>query len=451
MNDNESSDRPKYHHGHWIVVNFESNGIWIKEDVEIIYKGYKLIAMAGDKHYPAIAMEHTQRVEGDPPLDWDGAQTILLNYLSALSWHEGIKIEIQGFSGGNYPSRYSRDEKAPRIQTEKVNFFDEVPEVFEEREKLALALMREARSVNNAAYQFLSYSKIFNIDHAGSTAQKAWMNASLHDLRHDAKKRAEALQADGLDVGEYLYNSGRSAVAHANVSPDKPIINPDNWGDYKRLYADMPLVAALAEKYVEKEIGIKGSHALYEEHLYELKGFKSFVPTDIVERCKKGEEVGEDEFPKLPSMSFRLRGDKQYEILDNLTCEVVAIEQGAVFVDCFDEVRMFRMQICLNFQAERFQTNFFEGELYDDKTAKAMEYIAEFYEFRLRYLMNGILEAWAPDYELMLGRCDAFVPVNMMVDYKGGMKQIEGFRDEAKRRREKEVPAAGVQAKEAKA
>ena len=145
IDDNENQKR-EYSRGNWVVVNFETRGVWVHEDTDILYKGYKLIAMSSSEDkVPAIAMLLNQNVDGDPKLTWEFSQMILCNFLSAHSWYSGDTVNIHGFSGGGYPSRYSPHNKnVPYTQAEKIHFFDEIPEAYEEKEILSLALMREA-------------------------------------------------------------------------------------------------------------------------------------------------------------------------------------------------------------------------------------------------------------------------------------------------------------------
>ena len=65
---------------------------------------------------------------------------------------------------------------------------------------------------------------------------------------HLARKRLEELQKLHKDIGEYLYESGRCAVAHAF---NRPLVDPDNPDDTQRLDADLPVIKALAEQMIE--------------------------------------------------------------------------------------------------------------------------------------------------------------------------------------------------------
>jgi hypothetical protein len=122
----------------------------------------------------------------------------------------------------------------------------------DERSIRAIAIYREALSIRNAPYEFLGYMKIINILFKQGNQQIGWINATLPLLTEKhARSRIDELKVTEADVGKYLYESGRCAVAHAF---DVPVVNPDDPIDIFRLSADMPVARALAEYLIEHEL-----------------------------------------------------------------------------------------------------------------------------------------------------------------------------------------------------
>jgi hypothetical protein len=72
----------------------------------------------------------------------------------------------------------------------------------------------------------------------------------LTELR--AKERLNQLAIEP-DIGNYMFVSGRCAIAHASQNP---VVDPDNPNDLFRLSADMPVVRALAEHLIRQELGV---------------------------------------------------------------------------------------------------------------------------------------------------------------------------------------------------
>ena len=71
-----------------------------------------------------------------------------------------------------------------------------------------------------------------------------------------AKERVANLQKAKVDIADYLYESCRCAVAHANTSP---VADPDNMQDIRRLSADIWIVKAIAEELIINNFGLSRS------------------------------------------------------------------------------------------------------------------------------------------------------------------------------------------------
>jgi len=68
----------------------------------------------------------------------------------------------------------------------------------------------------------------------------------------------------------------------------------------------------------------------------------------------------------------------------------------------------------LNFGQERLQADIIGGlDTTDDGSAISAQAAATVGRFKLDYFQNGILEVWDADAGRLLGRCDAFLPVNV--------------------------------------
>lgn len=185
------------------------------------------------------------------------AYTLITRYLSLLSWCSGRPMEdLDGFVA-RIPGPIPRRD---RLHLESINFriYRDIPR--DPRARLALALYREGQTVNSVAFSFLSFFKILNIfwndkkNRQGKNELVEGIRGLLPLLKYPGvQERIANLQKQTPDVPEYLYQSGRCAVAHAYT---KPIVDPDNVVDSRRLSQDVLVIRAAAEYLIETKLDI---------------------------------------------------------------------------------------------------------------------------------------------------------------------------------------------------
>ena len=130
---------------------------------------------------------------------------------------------------------------------------------------LALGLMREGRGLNHPAYAFLSFFRVLEVAFPDGKARKSWLDANAPLVTgHRVNEALADLKGKGItDVGSHLWESGRCAIAHANRNP---IVDPDDPSDMRRMYAELPIMIALAEKAIEEELGVESRATVYRKH-----------------------------------------------------------------------------------------------------------------------------------------------------------------------------------------
>jgi hypothetical protein len=120
-------------------------------------------------------------------------------------------------------------------------------------------------------YAFLSFYKILETAFPRDDKRIAWITASIAGLSGFGVKEAlDSIRAQGItapeDIGTHLFKSGRCAMAHG---ARKPIVDPDNPGDLRRLGSELPIVRALATKAIKEVFGIETRSTNFCKHLYE--------------------------------------------------------------------------------------------------------------------------------------------------------------------------------------
>jgi hypothetical protein len=236
------------------ILNVHSGVPWPKDIVDLEYDGC-LVKLVPPKRrspdhlfdtYPIAVGQGSNRAEATVNI------AVVRRFLNALAWREQsyvreVSIEVTSLAIAR---------AVQGLGNAIVDHFDAtglaVPASREAR--LALAFYREGLSLQHTAYQFLSFFKVFNILNASGKPQIAWLNAHLGGVVGEAacRQRDDLVDRES-DVGNYLYTSGRCAVAHAFTTP---LVDPDNVEDQHRLSHDLPLIRELAALYMQKELAI---------------------------------------------------------------------------------------------------------------------------------------------------------------------------------------------------
>jgi hypothetical protein len=412
----------------WVVLGVETSVGWPTIETRVSFRGREVILRP-----ETTTLAPTVIAEYAPPATYEETLLLLREFLSSLAWVEGHPIRETMTTGGGFPIGVG---KSPSVTVASPGFqVDYLPDPPNPRARLALALYREALGVNSEPFRFLGFYKIINVLHGTGPRQAAWINdrvGSLEDYR--AKERTAQLRSEGLDIGRYLYESGRCAVAHAF---DDPIVNPENPQDTERLARDMPLIKALAEDVIENELGVQSQRTVYREHLYELEGFRALVGPILVEALRRGMEVGQERLPQLPRLSIRVRNHEPLTTFEAMHTEILEARNGGLLIRCASDDDLVLGGLFLNFAAERLEFDPFEAlVLKDDGSPNAAVHGVDALTLRRRLVLNGQLEVLNAETGEVLGRCDPVVPVNVDTGTTVGNLDalIERFRAEAQRR-----------------
>ena len=240
----------------WLNCGVTTQAIWPEKQKEVKYGNHTFILMPLTKKHSAsvhIALKGISNVEG---------LTLINRFLSALGWKcAEPAINHYGWGGNPNPVPVPR-YRIPYGHSPSEVFPDEVCEIADKKAKLAVALYREARSIDSIPFQFLNYFKILNIfwndkTKKGKNELVEGLRASLSDLTEkDCIKRIKEIENKEGNVSDYLYKSGRCAVAHAFADP---IVDPDDVTDLHRLSEDLWLMRTLTAHLIEKNYGIEQS------------------------------------------------------------------------------------------------------------------------------------------------------------------------------------------------
>lgn len=297
-----------------------------------------------------------------------------------------------------------------------------LPDPADQRVRWALAFYREGLSLEhtNVAYATLSFFKILNIVANSGSKQRAWINRNFANFgatnyaKFGITNRLTELQRSGVsDIGDYLYGSIRCAVAHAGA---EPTVDPENSDDLERLTKDLPLIRAMAAYLIERELHVKSAHTVWNEHLYELAGFKELLgPEESVRLKAKDDTLTPQDLRAFDRVGVGLRNHPTYLALKDLAVRTTSVSGGKIAVTACSDDHLIEIDLILNFPDERLEFDSDKGlRVADDGTERSAKQIISALQFVSDYIANGKLEVFNAATGALLGRKDAYLPRNIL-------------------------------------
>lgn len=412
VNANDEAERQQASPGDWVVATVEPRFGWPTRPQLVMYEGVGFLLMPQHDatfRNSAIALEVNRH-----GFSREAARKVIMRFCSSLSWSENAGLTILAWGAGDRPRPIGMP--LHRVTTPFLETRD-LPYPVDEQTRAALALYREGVSLDNPFYAFLSLYKVISVLWPNGRERGTWVAGALPRLDSEqAIRRREELAADGRDVGVYLRDEGRHAVAHAER---QPYANPDNIDDHFRLSQDLPLLRNLAELAVEENTAIRRARTVRREHLHELAGFKTFLPKALIDALSNQEDVETEGIDLPDQLTLIARRGPEVQRLDGLVPTEAAVDGGSLCLRLQSEDSALTIQLRLEFAQERLQFDPLADMVCTPNRAHTEGLRAEirFHEFRMALLLNGRLEVWEPAAFLLLGQTAEYIPRNLQVDY----------------------------------
>ena len=418
----DEADRLTKENGHWIVASVESRISWPLRKQVIEYDGkWFVLFPQSDEESAGIALRADEY-----GLNGNEARQLIMTFCSALSWAEGAGIEIVEWGGGNIPRPI-----LVRRGRSVVEFLqaDHLPVVRKDKDKAVLALYREGISLDNPFYSFLNLYKAISVIFPKKNQRAEWIESALNELDDQrAISRLEELNNDGIDIGQYIRDEGRNAIAHAERDP---YVNPDQVDDHFRLQKDIPLMKNLAELAIGKTAGIRRSHTIWREHLYEVQGFRNIIPDDILDMLENTKEVPEGTTIEMPERYTVLaRKGAEVHAFEGMSPELVGQVEGGMALDFVSNDAVVRIRTIVDFSNERLRFDPVRGLGFvsNREDEQHIKHEIKVLEFQRCVLGNGHLEVWDSESEAILGQSETCIPVNCFVNHDFYSKELKKLR-----------------------
>lgn len=291
----------------------------------------------------------------------------------------------------------------------------------DERTRRALAFWREGARLRHihAGYAFLSFFKVIESQFDKSSARVAWIAAALPALDGDAAKRITQLGAEVADVGRHIYDSGRSAIAHAQYADGRG--DPDVPEDRRRLTLDLAVIEALARRFITDELRVPDEMQVYRNR-DRLEALEPFVSAEVQQALRSkihvsrrrvglhGIRVGLSHWPRPSVRAF-----------SELTLRVTEVHDGWVMVSRSNTAGSVNLGFAFDFPSGRAYIDFDKLSYQVTAEAKTVEDAIAVIELRKQVIGNGRMELWLPD----VGRVDFEVVIPVNVDIAGTWRNLD--------------------------
>jgi hypothetical protein len=165
-----------------------------------------------------------------------------------------------------------------------------MPVIQNDNTRRALAFWREGLRLAHIhdGYSFLSFYKVIESQFVRGKDKGNWINEAITTLTGKAGERVSELQAQQIDAGKHIFESGCCAVAHASL--DGELVAPDIPEDRIRIAKDLEVIEELARKYIHEELQVPTDMDVYDNRDM-LEPLYPYLDPAHIEELKRGGSV----------------------------------------------------------------------------------------------------------------------------------------------------------------
>jgi hypothetical protein len=253
-------------------------------------------------------------VEDDSPEGSDKCFERTLRLLDYLNWDLGGGVDYLLRQGGSFNSETITLEKAPllgscrrNLRSNLIHSFSRIPIVSDDAQRFALRLWNEAEISTSPFLAFLNYLSIVELPTKKGESHKSrainWINNlspnrifGLAELKENIKNKYHSK----YDVGHFLYDEGRNAIAHVTKPTHMRRFDRES---YERISDLNRAMKAIAKHYIVNEL--KLGH--YSKELKVLKTKKRTNALKFLSENKKWEKIVRKHTETLLRTHFKVK------------------------------------------------------------------------------------------------------------------------------------------------
>ncbi len=212
-----------------------------------------------------------------------GAFAVACEFLGALSWELRARVAVREAGGRSWHNDRRLSKARPTIFSfPRISFGggvisnspNYIPHVTTEEQRIALTLYREARASNN---HYLSFLFLWQVLEVGGTDAEKFANKCQRSKPRELMLHMNDLSMlplAGRQLGTYLSDEGRDAIAHIRRRSGEKRLALDDLADRRNIACAVRVAEGLAECYIRHHLGLAGQLCLMRRG---TNGFPTYI------------------------------------------------------------------------------------------------------------------------------------------------------------------------------
>ena len=395
----------------WLTAGVASSIPWPKSDIWLVYNSDDYIIRGTERDGRASPPGITVPCDNG---QIDTALGKVLRFTSILSWFMRGYVDVSGYITSSHPITYGDARNVFSnlgIGSDKNFNCNHLPIIEDENIRKALAFWREGcRLVRvHDGYSFLSFYKVIESQFSNGRQRADWIASNIELLEGRAAERVQALKAQGINVSEHIFQSGRCAIAHASLNGE--IVDPDIPEDRRLIYEDLDVIQGLAKRYIGNVLNVPDEMSSYKTR-NRLAPWFPIIPQHLLVELNKGKSPDGLEILNGTHVSIGIWPDGAIPEFEQMPLEVLEEANGLIKIRLGNARKTIRLEFVLDFPKGHVHTQLnTSGLLYGSAKVTEADVIAYTSYFN-RVLGNQIAELYIDGCDPV--DCEVVIPVNIM-------------------------------------